>query len=208
MTFSLEQSLGTLTSPTAVAALMDPVRMDILRELKAPGSATSVAETLGASRQRIAYHVKALEKAGLIRHVEDVRKGNCIERVMVAKARAFVISPEALGALAPTASEIRDKFSSSYAIALAAEVIEDVATLAVEADAAGKKLPTLSAVTDISFRSMEQQNAFANELAGFLAHLAAKYHADANDRQARTMRLVTTAYPKRHKQTKPQESQP
>ena len=202
---SQEQNLDTLTSPKAVAAMMDPVRMDILQALKAPGSATSVAEQLGAPRQRIAYHVKALERAGLLRHVKDVRKGNCIERVMVTKARAFVISPAALGKLAPSAKDIRNQFSSSYAIALAAEVIGDIAAMSQQAHSAGMKLPTLSADTRISFHSMEEQNAFANELTDFLAKLAAKYHTDAKEEGTRTMRLVTTAYPERLRQTEKEE---
>ena len=56
----------------------------------------------GLPRQRLNYHLKALEQCGLLECVEERRKGNCTERILRATAHSFVISPDALGALGPT----------------------------------------------------------------------------------------------------------
>ena len=37
---------------------------------------------LGLSRQKVNYHLRALEDAGLVEHVEDRRRGNCTERIV------------------------------------------------------------------------------------------------------------------------------
>jgi len=60
-----------------------------------------LARKLGLPRQRLNYHLRALEDAGLVELVEERRKGNCFERLLRATARSFVISPEALGVLGP-----------------------------------------------------------------------------------------------------------
>ena len=78
---------------------------------------------LGIPRQRLNYHLKALEQCGLLECVEERRKGNCTERILRATARSFVISPDALGTLGPTPESARDRFSASYVVAVAARTI-------------------------------------------------------------------------------------
>ena len=44
-------------------------------------------------------HLHELEKEGFVEFVEQRPKGNCLERVVRATARSYVISPAALGLL-------------------------------------------------------------------------------------------------------------
>jgi len=80
----------------AAAVSLDPVRARILAELAEPQTATTLAARLGLARQKVNYHVKALEQHGLVELVEERRKGNMTERVVQASAAAYVISPAAL----------------------------------------------------------------------------------------------------------------
>ncbi|MCH6552126.1 MAG: hypothetical protein IH804_08960 [Planctomycetes bacterium] len=63
-------------------------------------------------------------------------------------------------------------------IAVAADLIREVAVLRPRARQAKQELPTLTLTADVRFRSASDRGAFAEELAQTLARLAAKYHDD------------------------------
>src|SRR6266511_827444 len=78
--------VAVIDDPTAAEVSLDPVRARLLAALAEPGSASTLAGQVGLSRQKINYHLHALERHGLVELVEERRKGNCIERVMRATA--------------------------------------------------------------------------------------------------------------------------
>ena len=65
----------------------------------------------------------------MVELVDERRKGNCVERVLRATARSYVISPQTLGRLAADPQQIRDRFSSAYLLALVARSLQDVSVL-------------------------------------------------------------------------------
>jgi DNA-binding transcriptional ArsR family regulator len=186
--------LEVVRSPVSAAALLDPARQHLLTHLKEPDSASGLARRLRLPRQRINYHLRVLESAGLVELVEERRKGNCLERVVRATARAFVISPEALGALGPTADTAADRLSSAYQIAAAGRVIRDVGALEDRARKEGKRVATLTLEADVRFASAESRAKFAEELAGTVARIAAKYHDDRAP-GGRRFRLLAAVHP-------------
>jgi DNA-binding transcriptional ArsR family regulator len=187
-------SLNVVRTAEAAAVLLDPVRQQLLAHLAEPDSAAGLARRLRLPRQRINYHLRALEHAGLLELVEERRKGNCLERVVRATARAFVISPEALGPLGLTADVAADRFSSAYLIAAAGQAIRDVAALDAGARAAGQRIATLTLEADVRFASAASRAAFAEELAEAVARIAAKYH-DARAPGGRRFRLLAAVHP-------------
>jgi len=178
MALPLPLPLDVIRSPESAAALLDPTRQQLLANLKEPDSASGLARRLRLPRQRINYHLRVLESAGLVEMVEERRKGNCMERVVRATARAFVISPEALGELGPTAEFAADRLSGAYLIAAAGRAIRDVADLEDRARKEGKRLATLTLEADVRFANTDSRARFAEELADAVARLAAKYHND------------------------------
>ena len=60
-----------------------------------------LADRVGLARQKVNYHLRELERHGLVELVEERRKGNMTERVLRATAASYVISPAALAAVAP-----------------------------------------------------------------------------------------------------------
>jgi DNA-binding transcriptional ArsR family regulator len=180
--------------PGSAAALLDPVRQQLLANLTQPDSASGVARRLKLPRQRVNYHLRELERAGLVELVEERRKGNCMERVVRATARAFVISPDALGPLGPTPDAAGDRLSSAYLIATAGRAIRDVAALESRARKEGKRLATLTLEADLRFASAASRAAFAEELADAVARLAAKYH-DERAPGGRRFRLLAAVHP-------------
>ena len=187
-------ALETVRDPAAAAALLDPIRQRLLTQLAEPDSAAGLARRLRLSRQKINYHLRALEAVGLVELVEERRKGNCLERVVRATARSFIISPEAIGALGPTAQTAADRLSSAYLISAAGRTIRDVAALEARARDQGKRIATLTLEADVRFASAGSRAAFAEELADAVARLTAKY-ADERAPNGRRFRLLAAVHP-------------
>lgn len=194
MALPLPLALDVIRRPASAAALMDPTRQKLLAQLNEPDSAAGLARRLRLPRQKVNYHLRALEAAGVVELVEERRKGNCTERVVRATARAFMISPEALGALGPTAEAAGDRLSSAYLMASAGRVIRDVAGLEVRARREGKRIATLTLEADIRFASAASRAAFAEELTHAVARLAAKYHEERAP-GGRRFRLLAAVHP-------------
>jgi DNA-binding transcriptional ArsR family regulator len=196
-----KSSMAVVRDTARAAHLMDPMRVELLGKLAEPGSASSLARDLGLPRQRINYHLRELEKAGLVEFVEERRKGNCVERLLKASARSYLISPEVLGALGRTPEDQQDRFSASYLMAAAGRLLHDLSETAAKAAAARKRVATLTLETDIRFASAEARTAFAEELSTAVARLAAKYHEE-KAAGGRTFHLIVGAYPARSRNRK------
>ena len=82
-------------APTAAVAL-DPIRAHLLAELAEPASAAILATRLGISRQKVNYHLRALELHGLVELAEERKWGGITERVLRVDGRGYVVSPAAL----------------------------------------------------------------------------------------------------------------
>jgi DNA-binding transcriptional ArsR family regulator len=187
-------ALDVIHSPESAAALLDHTRQQLLSHLREPDSASGLARRLKLPRQRINYHLRVLESAGLVELVEERRKGNCLERVVRATARAFVISPEALGGLSPTGESVADRLSGAYLMAAAGRAIRDVAALEKRARKEGKRVATLTLEADVRFADAESRAKFAEELSDALARIAAKYHDDRAP-GGRRFRMLAAVHP-------------
>ncbi len=187
-------SLDVIDEPVAAAAALDPIRNRLLSELREPASAAELAARLAIPRQKINYHLRTLETLGLVSVAETRKWGGLTERLVVAKAASFVVSPSALGPLAADPAHEVDRLSASYLIALAARVVREVGSLIRRALEAKKHLATLSIDTVIRFRSAPDRAAFTAELTESINKLVAKYH-DETAAGGRSHRLLLMAHP-------------
>lgn len=185
------QDVEVIESAEAAAAVLDPVRGRLLSELAIPASAAGLAARIGIARQKVNYHLKALEAHGLVGLAEERRHGGITERVLQASAASYVVSPAAVSASAADPDGKADHLSAGYLVALAGRVVREVGALARRAGASGGRLPTLSIDTVIGFRSPDDRAAFAEELTEGVLDLAARYHHD----DGRPHRLVVAAHP-------------
>jgi hypothetical protein len=113
------------------------------------------------------------------------RWGGLTERLLVATAASYLVSPSALGHVEA------DRLSARYLIALAARMVREIADLARHAERTGKRLPTLALDTEVRFASPAARAAFADELTGAVTALVSRYH----DPGGRPHRLVVAAHP-------------
>jgi DNA-binding transcriptional ArsR family regulator len=176
------------------ATMLHPLRLRILGHLTEPDSSAGVARRLGLPRQVVNYHLRQLEDDRLVAQVGERQKRGCTERLMQTVAASYLISPAALGPLATDPEQVRDKISSTYLMAVAGQVIREVGELRSKADAANKRLPTLTLQADVRFASPAAQQGFARELTRQLARLVRKYH-DERSPSGRRFRVVAGAYP-------------
>src|SRR5271167_1460615 len=170
------------------------VRSRLLSELIVPASAATLATRVGLARQKVNYHLHALEAHGLVRLARERKWGGLTERLLVATATSYVVSPSAMGAVAVDPNRELDRLSASYLVALGARIVREVGDLVRLANEAGKRLATLAMDTEVRFRSATDRAAFSNELTQAITKLVSKYH-DESAPGGRVHRLVVVAHP-------------
>ena len=176
------------------AAALHPLRLRILGELGDAESAAGLARRLGIPRQLVNYHLRQLERDGLVETVGERKKRNCTERLVKAVARSYLISPAAFGSLAAHPDHVTDRASSAYLVAVAARLISEVAEQRSAAERAGKRLATMTVETEVRFATPTAQSAFADDLAQAMAAVVAKYHDDLTP-GGRRYRFIIGGYP-------------
>jgi hypothetical protein len=183
-----------IADPVAAAVALEPIRSRLLAELATPASAATLATRLGMPRQKINYHVRTLEAHHLVREAQTRRWGGLTERLLVASAASYVVSPAALGAIAPDPARATDRLSAGYLVALASRAVREVGALLRGARRSGRPVATFSLDTEIRFRSPATRAAFGAELTQAALAIAARYHDEAAP-DGRLHRLVMLAHP-------------
>lgn len=189
--------IALIDQPDCVRLALSPLRRQLLERLRRPGSASQIAAELTIGRQRVNYHLRALERAGLLELVEERQRRGCTERVLVTRARLFVVDPTVVTGGDPRSAAARpgaaqDRFAAEHLINSAAATVRDVARMQVRAQEQGTRLLTVTIDTELSFASPADLERFADKLADFVAREAA---ALASTPGSRRYRLVIGAHP-------------
>jgi len=186
--------VAVIEDPAAAEVALDRIRARLLAELAEPGSATMLAARVGLPRQKVNYHLRALEQHGLVVLVEERRKGNVTERMLRATAASYVISPAALAAVQPDPGRSPDRLSARWLLALAGRLVRDVGELITGATQARKRVATFAMDGEVRFASAADRAAFAEELANAVTELVGKYH-DETAEGGRDHRLIIAVHP-------------
>ena len=118
-----------IEEPEAALVALEPVRSRLLAELAEPASAAGLAQRMGLPRQKVNYHLRALESRGLVQVAKERKWGGLTERMLIATAASYVVSPAAMGPVATDPERTADRLSAGYLIALAARIIREVSGL-------------------------------------------------------------------------------
>ena len=191
--------IALLDQPEHVRAALSPLRRRLLERLRLPASATELAAELSIGRQRVNYHLRALEQAGLLELVEERRRRGCIERILAARAQAFVVDPAVVGGRGVRAvrAAAQDRFAAEHLIDTAADVVREVARMQARADRQRSRLLTFTIDTEISFSTPQDLERFTTVLADFIAREGLKHDAREGGRR---YRVVVGAHPAPRKQ--------
>ncbi|MFD5431292.1 ArsR/SmtB family transcription factor [Kitasatospora sp. NPDC127067] len=171
--------VAVIEEPAAAEASLDPMRSRLLAALTEPGSAAMLAARLGLPRQKVNYHLKELERHGLVELAEERRKGNVTERVYRATAASYVISPNVLAAVSPDPARSPDQLSARWLLALGSRLVQEVGSLLTGASRARRRVATFGIDAQVRFASAADRAAFAEELAQSVAALVSRYHDES-----------------------------
>ena len=72
--------IQVIDDPAAATVALEPMRSRLLSELASPASAATLATRVGMARQKVNYHLNALEAHGLVRLAEERKWGGLTER--------------------------------------------------------------------------------------------------------------------------------
>ncbi len=174
-----------------LGALAHPMRVQILEALREPGSAAAVARRIGQARQKVNYHLKELDQAGLVKLVGERRTGNFVESLYQAVARTFLISPEVVWADGRRSETLRTQHSLGTLVLLGERLQHDAAVLLDKAAYEGREIASASVVAEARFATEEEREAFLGAYLRATAELLEKY----GNRDGEGYRVVLAAYP-------------
>ena len=67
--------IQVIDDPAAATVALEPMRSRLLSELAVPASAATLATRVGLARQKVNYHLHALEAHGLVRLARGTQVG-------------------------------------------------------------------------------------------------------------------------------------
>ena len=189
-----QQAVRLVDEADGLRAALGPLRRSVLERLQEPASATEVALALGVPRQRVNYHVRALEQAGLVELVAERRRRGCTERIMRATAQAFVVDPDVLAPPPERRSRLdaRDRFAAKHLIRAAADAVGEVGRMVAAADVENKRLLTFTVETELWFGQPADVHEFTAAVAEAISRIA-EQHTTAGE--GRLYRVVLGGYP-------------
>lgn len=181
-------------------SLLKPARIEILKQMDEPKTCPELADYFDESPQKIYYHVKALEQAGIVEKVEEKRVRGVVEGYYQARARSYWLAPHLVGKVGGKRIT-RDQMGLQILLDLAEEVHDDIGKLANRSNA-GEDVPSLSLSAHIHLPDGERRKEFLQEIEVIFKSLARKYGTpplDAMLENDEGYRLVLACYPKPEK---------
>ncbi|WP_187274205.1 helix-turn-helix domain-containing protein [Paenibacillus sp. N3.4] len=185
-----------IQSPEQATVLLNPIRGEIIAQLMEPASAAEVARILGETAQRINYHLKALEKAGLVQKVGTRQVRNLVEVLYRSIAKTFVLA-ESLSMKPETLQKLKDQSSLAHLVTTSERIKRD-AMLLMEQCEANEVIPSASLQFQVHLCDEVQRQAFVEEYTALVEQMVQRYSAASAENQA--YQVLLAVYPK------PQES--
>jgi DNA-binding transcriptional ArsR family regulator len=182
------------------SALLQPLRLRVLARLADARSCAEVAEALEETPQKIHYHVKVLERAGLVEKVAERRVRALSEGLYRAAAQSYWLSPRLVDRIGGP-RQARDAVSLETLLGLAEELHVNLGALAQRLGE-GASVPTLGLSADIELADPGRRDDFLRDLEAAVRALAEKYgqrgapEAPSTDTADAAYRLTVVCYPR------------
>jgi DNA-binding transcriptional ArsR family regulator len=190
-----------LDEPDRVRRALSPLRRQLLARLRTPASAAQLAGELELPRQRIGYHLRELEAAGLVELVEERRRRGFVERVLRASAEAYVVDPAVMSRSEDPAGEAavdssgvsaaRDRHAAEHLVDVAGRTVRDVARMQTAAERSGRRLLTFTLETEVRFGAPADVHRFTDALAAAVADVVAAFDMPSG----RAYRVIGAGHP-------------
>ena len=179
-------------------ALLNPLRIEILRRADEPKTCNELAEAVGETPQKIYYHVKVLERAGAIVKVRERRVRAIPEGHYQATARSYWLSPRLIGRIGGPRRG-RDQTSLGILLSLAEELQSDIGHLG---ETAAQETPSLGFSAQVRLAKPAERTAFLSDIQNAIQSIAKKYGAvgpprpQGREAESESFRLIVACYPR------------
>lgn len=176
-----------------VAALFKPFRLELLALLDEPRTCAQLAETFQSSPQKVYYHLKILERAGLVKKVSEKRVRGIMEGYYQAAADSYFLSPRLVDQLGGEQGS-REQMSLGYLLGLAEQIQSDVIPL-MNSNA---DIPALGMTAQINLRDDSLRADFLEQLQAVIQSLAEKYSSRIDNGEGASesdFQLIVACYP-------------
>lgn len=187
------QSIDTLER---AQALLHPLRVRLLALAAEPVSAVELARELGETPQKINYHLKELEKAGLLKKVREEKVRNLTKAYYQVQARSLLFSPGFVAERGADARVARDQVSLHNLLGLSHELERDVIGLLNRSKSEGMAAASLGAKAELAFPDGEARRGFLEAYVSMLDELVRRFGAregsPANERYTALLAVYPT----------------
>jgi DNA-binding transcriptional ArsR family regulator len=184
------------------AALLKPQRIEMLKLMDQPRTCLELGKIFGETPQKIYYHIKALQNAGLVEQVGERRVRGTVEGSYQARARSYWLASDLVGQIGGAAIA-QDQASLRHLLSLTEEMRGDIGHLAQQV---GREIPSLGLSLHVELDDESRRADFMADVQHMAQILAHKYGAtageddDEDDDDAQPpsplFRLVLACYPK------------
>jgi len=172
-------------------ALLNPLRGEIVAHLQKPASATEVARQLSETPQRINYHLKSLEKVGIVRRVGTRQVRNLVEVLFQAVAKSFILA-ESLSMKPETMRKLKDQGALAHLITSSERMKQDALLLMEQSDE-NEIIASAALQLQVTLADSDQRNAFVEEYVSLVQKLVAKYHCEGQSEEI--YQVLLAVYP-------------
>jgi predicted ArsR family transcriptional regulator len=177
-------------------SLLKSQRIELLRAMEEARTCPELAEQFGRSPQQIYYHVKALEKAGLVEKVAEKRVRGTVEGHYQASARTYWLAPQLVGQVG-SKRQAQDQMSLRFLLSLAEEIHEDIGRLGHQSGL-GQAVPSMGLSANVYLPDGRRRAEFLQEVQESFMLIAEKYGLAEEvepDQPGSEFRLVLACYP-------------
>ncbi len=187
----MAQPVHVVEDIEALQVLGNPLRVRILDLLREPGSAATIAREVGETRQKVNYHLKELERVGLVEPAGERRAGNFIETLYQAVGRSFLVSPRVAWSDPRRVDALRQQHSLENLVMVGARLQQDAITLLDRAAFDGEEIASAAVEADVHFADEQDRAAFLEEYLAAVQELCDRHGA----RDGLPYRVVLAAHP-------------
>jgi DNA-binding transcriptional ArsR family regulator len=191
------EDIFLINSPQQAKAIFKPIRLEILQLLGEARTCGDLAEGFNTSPQKIYYHIKILQEAGLVKKVREERVRGIMEGYYQASAASYMLSPGMVQQLGG-AEQAKQQLSLANLLNLTAQMQAEIAALSQSEE----EIPTIGLSAQIALSDPADRSAFMAELQESIQSLAEKYGARQKPppHPEEIYRLVLACYPNQPKE--------
>jgi DNA-binding transcriptional ArsR family regulator len=180
-----------VTEPEQAAALLHPIRSEIISLLKVPQSATELSKKMNDSAQKVNYHLKALEKVGLVIRAGTRNVRNLVEVLYKSAGKTFLLS-DSLGLSQETIQKLQNQTALAHVLSLTEKIKRDSISLMEQAE--DEEIPSAVMEMELSLSGIEERQTFLQDYANMLTELINKHHKP-KQANSRTYHVSMAMYP-------------